>query len=194
VSVDPAPVFVDTMPKVIPSPKPHVTKNSGEIEWYTPPEFIERARRVMGGIDCDPASSDIAQRTVRAGTYYTKETNGLDPAHLWGARVWFNPPYARGLIGRMIDELAMRLVWGEVEEAVVLTNNGTETRWGQWLLDHADATCFPSRRIAFLNPEGVPGTQALQAQMFSYFGPHVDRFAAEFADVGVILTRRRSTE
>lgn len=66
--------------------QPHVSHNSGENEWYTPAEFIEAARRVMGEIDLDPASSDIAQETVKANKYYTIDDDGLEQE--WSGRVW----------------------------------------------------------------------------------------------------------
>lgn len=44
----------------------------------------------MGGIDLDPGSCAVANETVRAAHYYSKELDGL--AHPWPGRVWCNPP------------------------------------------------------------------------------------------------------
>src|SRR5262245_14805307 len=51
----------------------HVSANTGVPEWYTPARLIEAGRAVLGDIDLDPASSDIAQKTVRAKEYFTLE-------------------------------------------------------------------------------------------------------------------------
>jgi ParB family chromosome partitioning protein len=56
----------------------HVSANTGVPEWYTPPEYIEAARAVRGEIDLDPASSDIAQKTVKALHYFTLDDDGLN--------------------------------------------------------------------------------------------------------------------
>jgi hypothetical protein len=55
--------------------KAHVANNSGNNEWYTPAKYVEAARRCMGSIDTDPASSEFANRTVKAGTYYDAESS-----------------------------------------------------------------------------------------------------------------------
>lgn len=34
-----------------------INQDSGDVEYYTPTEITEAARRVMGGIDLDPFSS-----------------------------------------------------------------------------------------------------------------------------------------
>lgn len=42
-------------------------------EWYTPPETLELVRGVLGEIDLDPASCEVAQQTVGAKRFFSKE-------------------------------------------------------------------------------------------------------------------------
>jgi DNA N-6-adenine-methyltransferase (Dam) len=108
--------------------KPHVANNSGENEWYTPSIYIEAARLTMGTIDLDPASSELANQTVQATLYFSKEVNGLDKP--WGGdystNIWLNPPYAQPLINQFADKLVTEL--DNIKQAIVLVNNATETK------------------------------------------------------------------
>lgn len=159
--------------------RPHVANNSGNNEWYTPADYIEAAREVMGSIDIDPASNDIAQETVKAAVYYTAETNGLDKE--WRGNVWMNPPYASDLIGKFIDKLVGELP--NIEQAIVLVNNATETEWFGKLISLASAVCFPRSRVKFYMPDGKTGAP-LQGQAVIYFGEHKERFAEVFSGKG----------
>lgn len=159
--------------------RPHVANNSGNNEWYTPADYIEAAREVMGSIDIDPASNDIAQETVKAAVYYTAETNGLDKE--WRGNVWMNPPYASDLIGKFIDKLVGELP--NIEQAIVLVNNATETEWFGKLISRANAVCFPRSRVKFYMPDGKKGNP-LQGQAVIYFGEHMERFAEVFSGKG----------
>lgn len=166
---------------------PHVSHNTGENEWYTPPKFIKAAREVMGGIDTDPASSKVANKTIRADTYYDVKDDGLEQE--WGKTVWINPPYSQPEISQFCETLLQKLATGEVEKACALVNNATETSFGQQLLKCCDAVCFPSGRIKFLDIQGNEGAP-LQGQMIVYFGCLADKFCAEFEQFGVCLHAR----
>ena len=82
---------------------PHVAQSTGEFEWYSPTEIVEAARKVCGEFDLDPASSDMAQQTVRAKAYYTEADDGLSLD--WYGRIWMNPPYRVRLIDQFIHRL-----------------------------------------------------------------------------------------
>ena len=162
--------------------KPCVAYYTGNFEWYTPPVIIEAARNVMGAFDCDPASCAVANRTVRAARYYTKEQDGL--AQTWGKHVWMNPPYAFPLVAKFTQALLDKLASGEVSEAIVLVNNATETGWFQQLLNAATAVCFYRGRIRFLNADGCPEGSALQGQVIFYFGSKAAVFRSGFKQFG----------
>lgn len=168
---------------------PHVAFNSGNNEWYTPPEYIEAVRAVMGGIDLDPASSEVANRTVGASIFYTAEDNGL--FYPWSGRVWMNPPYASNLIGAFCDKLAGHVVHGDITEACVLVNNATETGWFNALLDVAACVCFIRSRVRFIDADGNPSGAPLQGQALLYIGQNVAAFARAFSRFGVVLYARR---
>jgi hypothetical protein len=156
----------------------HVGHNSGDNEWYTPPDIIRAARRVMGGIDLDPASSLEAQEQVGAGEFLT---DGLNAP--WRGRVWLNPPYAQPLISQFIEKLVSE---PGIEQAVVLVNNATETEWCQKLMRWAVAYCFPNGRVKFWHPQKI--SAPLQGQLICYFGTS-QSFIDEFSFYGVCAAR-----
>lgn len=163
--------------------KPHVTHNSGNNEWYTPGTFIAAARAVLGGIDLDPSTSEMANEVVKADLIYTADDDGLD--HQWRGRVWMNPPYSSDLVGKFVEKLTHHFKRRDVSAAVVLVNNATETQWFHQLAEHASAICFPKGRVRFWSPTGQPGAP-LQGQAIVYLGGEADKFQSSFQQYGII--------
>jgi phage N-6-adenine-methyltransferase len=161
--------------------KPHVSNNSGENEWYTPQEFIEAAREVLGEIDLDPASSEIANQTVKAKRFFSIDDNGLSQE--WSGKVWMNPPYESGLIMDFCLTFAKFYGSFKITEGIVLVNNATETAWFKELVSVSKAVVFPSRRIRFLSPDGKIGAP-LQGQAILYAGPNKQKFLSIFKPFG----------
>lgn len=159
------------------------TVTKGENEWYTPAEYIEMVRRVLGGIDLDPASCAEANETVGATHFYTKEDDGLTKR--WCGRVWLNPPYSRELMPAFADKMRGSVASGDVTAALMVTHNNTDTGWFQRLAPSCSAICFPNRRIKFYRGDDIAAP--VNGQMFIYFGEDVSEFHREFSTIGFVV-------
>jgi len=157
------------------------TEGTGEFERYTPAEYIDPVRKVLGTIDLDPASCKQAQKTIKAKRFYTVADDGLTKP--WKGRVFLNPPYHRELAPKFVDKLVGEFESRRVTHAVMLTNNTTDVDWFDVALRHAQSICFAQSRIRFHVPEG-PDVSPTQGQMFFYFGSDVARFERIFCKIG----------
>lgn len=161
----------------------HVSQKNND--WYTPEEYLAAAREVMGSIDLDPASSDTAQAIVQAKSYHTIDNSGLTVP--WAGKVWLNPPYSATEIQQFIKKLLLHWEEGDISEAIVLTNNSTDTTWFHDLLDSVSRVCFTKGRIGFIDISGEQQLQARQGQAFFYIGSKSDKFSAVFSQFGKVL-------
>lgn len=163
-------------------------------EWYTPHRYIEAAREVMGSIELDPASCELANRIIKAERYYTAEENGL--AQAWNARsLWLNPPYGRthnkSNIGLFTQRLLYEYKAGNVGQAILLSTPRPDTPWFPSLWDYP--ICFCEHGIAFYRLTGKGDieidnrhTGHFFGTIFVYLGPHEQKFIEVFSRFGHI--------
>lgn len=165
--------------------KAHVSNNTGEYEWYTPVEYIEAARLVMGSIDTDPASSELANKTVKATQFFTQNNTGL--LQRWCGNVWMNPPYSQPLITQFTNLLVEKYLSKEINQACVLVNNATETNFYQNMMRTCSVICFIKGRVKFIDVNGKESGAPLQGQTILYFGNNRELFSKVFSEYGVLL-------
>lgn len=161
----------------------HRAQGTGENEWYTPRQYLDVARELLGGIDLDPASSALANETVQAKRFFSLDDNGL--AREWDGKVWLNPPYAQPAIQLFAEKIVAEVRAGRVTEAVMLTHNYTDTEWFHHAESAASAICFTRGRIRFVSPQGELASPT-QGQAFFYFGARADAFASAFKRFGFV--------
>lgn len=122
-------------------------------EWYTPLWIIERARIAFGGdIDLDPASCELANRTVQAKRYISPPDDGL--LHEWAGNVWINPPFSEAQTGAFVDKaLASDCRW------IMLVLAIATSRWWFRFWNNQNLCCAILSRnfenaVAFKRPDG----------------------------------------
>lgn len=163
-----------------------IATNHGESdgdEWYTPDQYIEAARKVLGGIDLDPATSDAAQERIGAKKFYTKADDGLTKR--WFGNVWMNPPYSYPLVEQFTSHAIKQYDKGNVKAAIILTNNCTDAAWFQSLLKRFPV-CFTAGRVSFWQPNQT-SFAARQGQVFFYMGASDLLFSKTFAEFGTVV-------
>jgi len=160
---------------------------TGENDWYTPTLYIEMARQVMGGIELDPASSEHANKVVRADRYFTKEENGL--AQSWQCKTFFcNPPYEKGVIQQFVEKFHKEYRAGHINQAIWLVPADITTRWQQMFIEHSAALAFAKQRVKFYNPSGKTQPGHL-GSFFYYYGTSPHTFFSVFAKHGYLFRR-----
>jgi len=159
-----------------------INQTSGEVEYYTPVEIIEAARRVMGRIDLDPASSENANRIVRASRIFTEADDGL--AQDWFGKVWMNHPFGLVQNRKWPTKLEREYFEGRVIEACCITYACTSENWFQILAKHPQ--CYLTPRTNYRLPDGTIKKGVSKGSVITYHGSDVEKFANEFRAFGQV--------
>lgn len=119
--------------------------SSNSDEHNTPSYLIEATREVLGSIDLDPMSNDLANETVRATNYYTKEDDGLSKN--WFGSVWLNPPFSLSKLA--IPKLVSSYEKQEINQAVLLVKSDVSTQ--KYKLLYPYPFCELDKRVKFID-------------------------------------------
>lgn len=159
-----------------------INQTSGNTEYYTPAFILEAARRVMGFIDLDPASSDRANERVGALEFFTPAQDGLTQE--WKGRVWLNHPFGRIANPRWIDKAVNEFQFGNADVLMSITFASTSEAWFQPLLHYPQ--CFLCPRTNYLLPDGSVKRGVTKGSVVTYMGVAEDRFATVFSPFGKV--------
>ena len=124
----------------------HHSAKPKSVDWITPRETHEQVGGPLS-FDLDPCAS-TKQPWPMARQSYTIVDNGL--IQPWFGRVWLNPPYSTGIIGRFLARMA------EHGRGTALIFARTETdAFFDYVWDRATALLFMrTPRLHFHHPDG----------------------------------------
>ena len=154
-------------------------------EWYTPGWVIDLVRATFTNnvIDLDPASSHLANNTVRANKFYTIHDDGLELP--WHGNVFCNPPYGK-FVSEWVNKIIHEYETGNIKEGILLVNANTSTKWFQKLFKYH--VCFVSPRISFIDQHGNEQKSPPNANAIIYLGPNASRFIQAFDSYGHVCS------
>lgn len=117
--------------------------SSNSDEHNTPFYLIEAAREVMGSIDLDPMSNELANEYIKATNFYTKEDDGLSKE--WFGNLWLNPAFSLSKVA--IPKLINSYEKGDVTQAVLLVKSDVSTN--KYKLLYPYPFCELDKRVKF---------------------------------------------
>jgi hypothetical protein len=159
-----------------------VGESRGTDERYTPGEVLDVVRAAFGGsIWLDPCCGPLAPRDHVAWTVYGGPPGKDGLAEPWESTVFVNPPYSRGQIALWVEKIVREAGRSGANGIIALLPQDLGTRWGQRVLETADALAFWRGRITFGSPSGPPPAGAKQPSVFAYWGSDFGRFRRAFA-------------
>ena len=176
--------IVDPISGSTEKPKPaNILHSSNSVEWYTPSVYADIARKVMGSIDLDPASSCEANLNIKAERYYTREMDGLSLG--WHGNVWLNPPYGQGMINWVTKTFA-EYDNQNIDQIILLVKPSVSTKWFA-MLSRRCVRCETDQRIQFLDGHGkAKGNCPAHGNVFFGLGVDPDPFASHFSQIGTV--------
>lgn len=161
----------------------HQSSAAKSVVWLTPPPILD----ALGGwqsFDLDPCAAPAPQpwRSARRMNTHA-EANGL--LIEWDGRVWLNPPYTSGEIGRWLERLA------EHDNGTALIFARTETdAFHRHVWERASGLLFLRGRLNFHRPDGSTGDNAGAPSVLCAYGrDDMDRLAASDLDGAFVPLR-----
>jgi len=155
-----------------------INQDSGDYEWYTPPEILQKVRELYGVIQLDPASSEQANKIVKAVMFYTE--NGLEQN--WYGDVWMNHPFSRENNPLWINKAVSEYESGRVRQLTCITYAATSEKWFKPLVVFPQ--CYLCPRTNYYLPDGTKKKGVTKGSVITYMGQNKDKFRKLFKGYG----------
>ena len=147
-------------------------KASGlKLPLYPPPQIIERAREVMGGIDFDPTSDPVQQVLVNATSVPSIETNPLQEH--WHGNVFVAPKGAVRTSRIWLNKTIAEYRNHHIDSFLFFTNASELMRAAPVIYDYP--FCIPFKRVKQLKATSE-GFEPISPSMWNVivYGPPVE--------------------
>jgi hypothetical protein len=192
-----------------------INQDSGDTERYTPEHIMSLVQEFFSEIDLDPASTKLANKTVKAKRIITKKGDGLTKPWL-AETLWLNHPFAKGenpckpnckkkicndpsasnYRGHHISvRIPSNLDWirkllkeyelGNFKESINISFVNSSEAWNQLLLLNG-TQCFIAKRLEYHSPTGKKSGGVTKGSMLTYLGENPDRFKEFFSHIGAV--------